>query len=121
MYLRVVLLLHTCFPRLVSMWYRRGSRSARLSLHDELGHHHLHGGRDAALHARLLEALRHVQDAPAVVLLVVVLLLARVDQLHHVPRQHLACTHTALVHRRRRAARDSGVTQTSAYRWGRTG
>lgn len=57
--------------------------SPGLSLHDELGHEEFHGGRDALPLARQLEALGDAQDAPAVVVHGVVLLLARVDDVHH--------------------------------------
>lgn len=58
-----------------------------LTLHDELGQQHLHGGREAGAAARLAEARRHVQHAEAVVLLVVVLLLALVQHAHQLLRQ----------------------------------
>lgn len=61
-----------------------------ICLHEQLRHGQLHGGRESSGHAGVLEALGGVQDAPAVVGLVLELQLARVDHAYHLLGQHLA-------------------------------
>lgn len=57
--------------------------SPRLRLHDKFYQEHFHVRRDAFLLASALEAFGNAQNAPAVVLSCVVLLLARVDYTNH--------------------------------------
>lgn len=57
--------------------------SPRFRLHDKFYHEHFHVRRDAFLLASALEAFGDAQNAPAVVLSGVVLLLTRVDYSNH--------------------------------------
>lgn len=79
------LYIYLCSVSGVILW----TESVGLRLHNEFGHEQFHGRRDAVLLARALEAFRHPEDPPAVILLGVVLLFTLVDQSHHLLRQNL--------------------------------